>query len=65
MRDARKYLRANPQVFALLVICLVLGLGTFIAVLVSIATSGGQNTGDPGDSSLGILHAAVTAIRFL
>jgi hypothetical protein len=65
MRDVRKYLRANPQVFALLVICVVLGLGTFIAVLVSIATSGGQNTGDPGDSSLGILHAAITVVRTL
>jgi hypothetical protein len=47
------------------VICVVLGLGTFIAVLVSIATSGGQNTGDPGDSSLGILHAAITVVRTL
>ena len=65
MRDARRYLRANPQVFALLVICVLLGLGTFIAVLVSVATSGGHATGDPGGSSLGILHAAVTAIRIL
>jgi hypothetical protein len=35
-----KYFRANPQVFVLFVICLVLGLGTFIAVLIAIAQTG-------------------------
>jgi hypothetical protein len=65
MHDIWRYLRANPQAMALLMICVVLGLGTFIVVLLSIATSGGQNTGDPDGSSLGILHAAVTAIRVM
>jgi hypothetical protein len=41
MRAMRKFFRANPQAFVLLVICIVLGLGTFIAVLIAIAQSGG------------------------
>jgi hypothetical protein len=35
-----KYFRANPQVFVLFLVCLVLGLGTFIAVLVALVQSG-------------------------
>jgi hypothetical protein len=41
MRAVTRFLRANPQAFVLLVICVVLGLGTFIAVLIAIAQSGG------------------------
>lgn len=43
-----KYFRANPQVFVLLVICVVLGLGTFIAVLIAIAQTGATTpSGEP------------------
>jgi hypothetical protein len=43
-----RFFRANPQVFVLLVICVVLGLGTFIAVLIAIAGSGnGTPSGEP------------------
>jgi len=38
------YLRANPQVLILLIICVVLGLGTFLAVLIGIAGSGSTTT---------------------
>jgi proteasome assembly chaperone (PAC2) family protein len=49
------YFRANPQVFVLFVICLVLGLGTFIAVLVALVQSGTTTpTGEPS----GIIGAA-------
>ena len=45
---ASAYLRANPQVFVLLLICLVLGVGTFVAVLIALVTSGTvQSTGEP------------------
>ena len=45
---ASAYLRANPQVFVLLLICLVLGVGTFVAVLIALVTSGTvQTTGEP------------------
>jgi hypothetical protein len=57
LRDVLHYLRVNPQVAVLLFICVVLGLGTFIVVLISLGTSGGQTTGDPDGSSLGLLHA--------
>jgi hypothetical protein len=49
------YFRANPQVFVLFVICLVLGLGTFIAVLVALVQSGTTTpTGEPS----GVIGAA-------
>lgn len=48
------YLRANPQVLILLVVCLVLGLGTFVAVLIGIAGSGSTTT--DGYSSGAILE---------
>ena len=66
MQGVIKYLRANPQALALLIICVVLGLGTFIAVLVALATAPtDQTTGDPSGAILGIqgflapLHAAL------
>jgi hypothetical protein len=43
-----KYFRANPQVFVLFLVCVVLGLGTFIAVLVALVQSGTTTpTGEP------------------
>jgi len=56
----RKFFRENPQVLVLLIICVVLGLGTFIAVLISLAqNSNGTPTGEPsGAIALGaaLLH---------
>jgi len=49
-RAVVQYFRANPQVFVLLVICLVLGVGTFIAVIVALIASGSTTTtGEPSD----------------
>ena len=49
MRDVRAFLRANPQVLVLLVICVVLGIGTFIAVILGLFTAGSTTTnGEPG-----------------
>src|ERR1700761_7876243 len=63
MHGVIKYFRANPQVFVLLVICVVLGLGTFIAVLVALATAPtDQTTGEPSGLILGA-HAALTTLR--
>lgn len=57
------FLRANPQVLVLLVICLVLGLGTFLAVLFGLIAAGnGQTTGEPSGTVLGAMggvHGAV------
>jgi hypothetical protein len=55
MRGLVAYFRANPQVFMLLVICVVLGLGTFIAVVVALATAGNATpTGEPSGAILGV-----------
>ena len=60
------FFRANPQVFVLLLICLVLGLGTFIVVLFGLVTaSSDQTTGEPSGTILGAhvlgAHALATA----
>lgn len=48
MQQLIRFLRANPQAFVLVVICVVLGLGTFVAVLIAIAGSGSsQPSGEP------------------
>jgi hypothetical protein len=50
-----KYFRANPQVFLLLLVCLVLGLGTFIAVLIAVVQSG---TTTPSGEPSGVIAVA-------
>jgi hypothetical protein len=52
------FFRRNPQALVLLVVCIVLGMGTFIAILIAIATSR-SHTG-PGYPS-----GAVTAFQAL
>ncbi len=45
----KSFFRENPQVLALLVICLVLGLGTFFAVVFGLVAAGQHATpnGEP------------------
>jgi hypothetical protein len=46
--NVKPFFRENPQALVLLVICLVLGLGTFLAVIFGIMTSGSTTpSGDP------------------
>ena len=70
MRAVIKFLRANPQALALLVICVVLGIGTFIAVIIALLTSpSDQTTGEPSGVILGAqaawhgVHAAFAGTR--
>ena len=59
------FFRANPQVFVLLVVCLVLGLGTFLAVVFGLVTAGSdQTTGEPSGAILGA-HAILGAAHWL
>lgn len=58
VHDLVQFFRRNPQVLALVVICLVLGIGTFIAVLISIASS-------PNHSGPGYPNGVVTAFQAL
>lgn len=55
VREIATFLRENPQVLILLIICVVLGLGTFIVVLLGVASSGSTTTnGYPSDAILGL-----------
>jgi hypothetical protein len=56
MHDVVKFFRANPQALALLVICLILGLGTFIAVMVALITAGSTTTTGEPDGLISLLH---------
>ena len=48
MHDLRTFFRANPQVLVLVIVCLVLGLGTFFAVVFGLLTAGSsKTTGEP------------------
>ena len=50
MAAFRKFCRENPQAVLLGVIALVLGIGTFIVVLIAVAQSGStNNNGEPSD----------------
>ena len=62
MRAVVNYFRANPQVFVLFLVCLVLGLGTFIAVLVALVQSG--NSPPSGEPS-GVIAFAGAALGAL
>jgi len=63
MQEVIKFLRANPQVLVLLVICLVLGIGTFLVVVFGLATAPtDQTTGEPSGAIMGA-HAALRALR--
>ncbi len=49
MHDLRRFFRENPQVLVLLLICLILGLGTFFAVIFGLVAAGknAQVSGEP------------------
>jgi hypothetical protein len=48
MADLREFFRSNPQALVLLIVCLVLGIGTFLAVVFGILGSGSlRTTGEP------------------
>jgi hypothetical protein len=57
MREVVRFLRANPQVLVLLVICLVLGLGTFLAVVFGIVSSHSSTTSGEPSGTISALHA--------
>jgi len=48
MRPMMAFFRENPQVLVLLIICLLLGLGTFLAVIFGLVSAGSTRaTGEP------------------
>jgi len=59
----RDFFRHNPQALILLIITVVLGVGTFVAVIIALATTGSSTTdGEPSDL-IWMLHAAVALVR--
>jgi hypothetical protein len=60
MHGLVRYFRSNPQALVLLMICLVLGLGAFIAVVIAFATAGSKTlNGEPS----GVITALQLLIR--
>ncbi len=60
MQDLVKFFRTNPQALALLVICLVLGLGTFLAVVFGLISAGSSTTtGEPS----GVIAMALAGLH--
>jgi hypothetical protein len=61
----RDFFKKNPQVLILLIICVVLGVGTFIAVIIALITAPSETTtGEPSDVILP-LHAMLSAVSLL
>jgi hypothetical protein len=55
VKSLNAFFRANPQVLILLIICVVLGLGTFLAVVFGIVSSGTTTTnGYSSDAIFGL-----------
>jgi hypothetical protein len=55
MQEVKKFLRANPQVLVLLVISLVLGLGTFLAVIFGLLSTHSVTTNGEPSGLIGLL----------
>jgi hypothetical protein len=56
MHDVVKFFRSNPQAFALLIVCLILGLGTFLVVLLGLINAGSTTTnGEPSGAITALL----------
>ena len=62
MQDIIDFFRRNPQALALLLICLVLGIGTFIAVLIAVGTSANHTGPGYPNGAVTLFHASTAAI---
>ncbi len=61
MQEVRRFFKANPQALVLLIICVVLGLGTFLAVVFGVATS--KTPTKPSGVPVGAVGPRVTLVR--
>jgi hypothetical protein len=59
MRELMRFFRSNPQAFALLLICVVLGVGTFLAVVFGLISSGSTTTTGEPTGAITILHTVL------
>jgi len=56
MQGLVKFFRANPQAFALFLVCLILGLGTFLAVMFGLLSAGSTTTNGEPSGLILVLH---------
>ncbi len=62
MKPLVSFLKQNPQVLVLLLVCLILGVGTFLAVIFGLVTAGSSTTdGEPSGSIL-VVHMLIGAL---
>jgi hypothetical protein len=55
MQDLKNFFRANPQALVLLVITLVLGLGTFLAVIFGLLSAHSVTTNGEPSGVIGLV----------
>ncbi|HUO71983.1 MAG TPA: hypothetical protein VMU39_14535 [Solirubrobacteraceae bacterium] len=65
MHDVREFFRENPQVLVLLIICVVLGLGTFLIVVFGLVSAHSDTTTGEPSGSITLLRAAQHAAAHL
>jgi hypothetical protein len=51
------FFRNNPQAFVLLIVCLILGIGTFLIVIFGLVAAGSGTTNGEPSGAIGLLHA--------
>jgi hypothetical protein len=56
VHDIVNFFRRNPQALALLVICLVLGIAAFVAVLIGLASSSSQTGPGYPNGTVFVVH---------
>jgi hypothetical protein len=56
MREVVRFFRANPQLFVLLLVVLILGFGTFFAVVFGLLTAHSSTTTGEPSGSIPALH---------
>lgn len=59
MKPLIAFFRANPQVFVLVLVCLILGIGTFFAVVFGLVSAGSDTTNGEPSGVIGSLNALV------
>lgn len=59
VHDLVKFFRANPQALALLVVCVVLGLGTALIVIFGIVASGSTTTTGEPEGLVTLVHLVI------
>jgi hypothetical protein len=62
VHDVIKFFRANPQALALLVVCLILGLGTFLVVMFGLISAGSTTTTGEPEGLISVLRGGLAAV---